>query len=290
MKGPSPKTKRGGIVFVILLVLIFLLPNLVRLFGKDPTFEIIKNDVYKAERTKLEREGQSSYFTKGFKKEYKSPPRKFDPNTYSLEDWMNLGLSEKQSLVILKFTRYGLKSNEDLKKIFVIDEKLYKLIKDSTFYMSKKEDNLEGKIDEKLEKELENFVVVNLNSASLEDLEKIPGIGPYYAKSIVRTREKLGGYFEIKQLLELNKVTEEQLAQWSPHFIIEKSAIRKINVNSASVDELKAHPYITWNIANSLVKLREQHGSFKQIEDIKRSVLIDADLYNKLKNYLKVSE
>lgn len=290
MEKISPKTMRGGLIFVLLLVIIFLLPNFIRLLNKDSEISIEQSNSYKRERLKLEREGKSNYSFNPKKKQYKIPPAKFNPNDYTLEDWMNLGLSEKQSLVVLKFTRYGIRSNDDLKKIFVIDEKLFALIKDSTFYPSVEKTTDFNVTDTKFEKQMEDFVLVNLNSATEEELDKVPGIGAYYAKSIIRNRDRLGGFYELKQLLELSKISEEQLAQWSPHFILEKSGIRKINVNSATVNELSAHPYITWNIANSLVKLREQHGPYKQIEDIKRSALIDSELYNKLKNYLKISE
>jgi hypothetical protein len=47
---------------------------------------------------------------------------------------MQLGLSEKQAAVVLKFTSRGLKSNEDLQRVFVISDELFELIKDSTFY------------------------------------------------------------------------------------------------------------------------------------------------------------
>lgn len=290
MQQISPKTLRGAFLFVLLLVVVFLLPNIIRLWWRKPEFKLNQSNEYAQERKKLEQEGITTYRPYNKKYNYKRPPSKFNPNSYGLEDWMNLGLSEKQSLVVLKFTRYGLRSNDDLKKIFVINDELFQLIKDSTVY-DQNNNSTESRPDvSKSEKRIENFIVVDLNKASMEELDKVPGIGAYYAKSIVTTREKLGGFYEMKQLLEVYKLTEDQLAKWSPHLMLDKSNLRKINVNTASVEQLKAHPYISWNVANSLVKLREQHGPYKQVEDIKRSALIDAELYNKLKNYLKVNE
>jgi DNA uptake protein ComE-like DNA-binding protein len=62
--------------------------------------------------------------------------------------------------------------------------------------------------------------------------------------------------------------------------------LRTLNINTASVVEIKAHPYMTWNIANSIVKIRKQKGNFTSINEIKESVLVSEELFNKLKPYL----
>ena len=66
------------------------------------------------------------------------------------------------------------------------------------------------------------------------------------------------------------------------------STVRKFNVNTASAEELKTHPYIKWQIANAIVAFREQHGSFAKIEDISRVMAITADDYRKISRYIDV--
>ena len=56
-----------------------------------------------------------SYFKKKKGSKFKTPPKKFDPNQYSQKDWMNIGMSEKQAALILKFGTRGFYSEEDLK-------------------------------------------------------------------------------------------------------------------------------------------------------------------------------
>lgn len=288
MKPVSKKTFRGTFIFFGLLVLIFLLPDIIAAFRTPSEVEITQDDEVKVAYHKLEKEGEQSYRPRK-KKQFHVPPSKFDPNTYTLEDWMNLGLSEKQSVVALKFAKYGLRSNNDLRKIVVINDALYALIKDSTFYP---ESIAETKTFGNQKKEGINKepLFVDLNTADQEDLQKVPGIGPFYAKYIIITREKLGGFYTKSQLLEVWKVSEDQLAQWSPYLVIDPGKIRKINLNKATDKELAAHPYISWNLANSLVKLRQQNGLYTSVEGIRRSVLVDADLYKKLTYYLKTEE
>lgn len=213
-------------------------------------------------------------------KKYKAPPTAFDPNSYSVKEWMNLGLSQKQADVILRYTERGVYSNEELKKIFVLPEELFLLIKDSTFYPSRPS----NKPNRTFEKEK---VYLDLNVASAADFEQIPGIGPYFAKRMVEYREQLGGYIGIEQLLEIKKFDNEKLASISAYIYVKANEIEKLDINMADYESLKAHPYITWEVANSIVKMR-MHAPYNQIEDIKRSKLIDETLYQKLKPYLKV--
>ena len=70
--------------------------------------------------------------------------------------------------------------------------------------------------------------------------------------------------------------------------IVDQSLIRKIALNTVSIDELKIHPYIRWNIANSIIKMREQRNGFKSIDEIKESVLINEELFEKLKPYISL--
>lgn len=236
-----------------------------------------KNEVQKNSKKRY----KSSY--KNNRTIYSVPPAAFDPNKYNLRDWMALGLSEKQAGVILKFSKYGIKSDDALSKIFVISPELFALIKDSTFYPEIKYEDFEYKKFCKVE---QPKILVELNAANQEILETIPGIGPYFAKKIIAFRDKLGGYFNQEQLLEINKMTSDKLLDLQEYISFDPELIRKININEAAAEELSMHPYISWNAANAIVKFREQHGNYKSLEEILKIRVIDNDLFLKLKPYL----
>ncbi|HEU4716458.1 MAG TPA: helix-hairpin-helix domain-containing protein, partial [Bacteroidia bacterium] len=68
----------------------------------------------------------------------------------------------------------------------------------------------------------------------------------------------------------------------------DSSYIQKININSATVAELKKHPYFTYNVAQALVNYRKVHGPFHSVADVTGCVLVNADLYRKIAPYLSI--
>jgi DNA uptake protein ComE-like DNA-binding protein len=69
---------------------------------------------------------------------------------------------------------------------------------------------------------------------------------------------------------------------------INKSLVKTININTASLDELKKHHYIGYNIAVSLTNLRQLYGRFSSVADIRKSALINDGNYEKIAAYLTV--
>ena len=99
--------------------------------------------------------------------------------------------------------------------------------------------------------------MVELNSADTTRLKQLRGIGSGYAKMIVSYREKLGGFYKAEQLLEVYKFSDETYQKIKNQLQVDTTLIRKIKVNTATVKELKAHPYISYYQALSIVENRE---------------------------------
>jgi competence ComEA-like helix-hairpin-helix protein len=130
--------------------------------------------------------------------------------------------------------------------------------------------------------------LVNANEASEEELMKIKGLGPFYAQQILKYQQQLGGFVRKEQILEVWKMTPEIYAQVQAQLSCETSTIRKLSINQATAEELQAHPYLNWNQANSIVKMRIQKGGFKSIEEIRESVIIDKETFEKVRPYLSL--
>jgi DNA uptake protein ComE-like DNA-binding protein len=272
-------------VWSILALGIVLAPRIIRTcFPGDPIKVEIKT-LKKIKRfRRAERKKQWNYK----RKRYHTPPSKFNPNQYSLSQWMALGLTEKQANVVLKFCKYPLKSNADLKRIFVIPDALFERIKDSTFYPDKPSDKLQLQPSSHPEKQQLLATRYGIETIDSTQLVSIKGIGPFYAKMIMRYERSLGGFLKPEQLLEVYKMTPEIYALLCDRLDFSVPNIRQISINKASVEALDRHPYLNRWQANSIVKMRIQLGGFQSLNELRKSHLINAEDFEKLEPYVSL--
>ena len=277
----SKQSRRAIIIFIALLLLIAFIPRILSSFLPNEKITFTEEELKIINFTPKKR-SYKSFIRR--KREYKVPPSKFDPNAYTIKDWMYLGLTQKQAEAVIKFGKYGFKTNQQLAKVFVIPKEVFELLKDSTFYPTESQP-YSFKENRPIPQE-KKIARIELNSASEEELITIPGIGPFFASNITKQRDKLGGFIKYEQLTEVWKFSPEKLEEIKPYVNLDVSKIVKLNINTVTVEELKRHPYFSWNVANSIVKMRKQKGSFTSISELKESVLITEELFLKIKPYL----
>jgi competence protein ComEA len=54
------------------------------------------------------------------------------------------------------------------------------------------------------------LLVINLNTATMRELETLPGIGPALARRIVEFREKRHGFRRVEELLAIPGISEKK--------------------------------------------------------------------------------
>ena len=106
---------------------------------------------------------------------------------------------------------------------------------------------------------------VTLDDADTASLRKVPGIGRYYASRIVRYRNDLGGYVSVAQLSEIEGIPEAALS----YFRVTGGAVRKLNLNRLTLNELKHHPYINFYQARRIIDYRRLKGPLHGIDDLR---------------------
>ena len=215
----------------------------------------------------------------------------FDPNTISLNEWQRLGLNEKTSKTILKYVSKGGKfyKPEDLQKIWGMPDGFYERVKDYVQITSVQKTYFKGENErEPFVREERKFTVININKADTSAFISLPGIGSKLSARIIAFREKLGGFHSVEQVKETYGLPDSTFQTIKGRLQVDPLNIRKINLNTATKDELKVHPYIRWNLANAIVEYRNQHGSFKSLDDLKNIVLVDESTIQKLSTYLNL--
>lgn len=59
--------------------------------------------------------------------------------------------------------------------------------------------------------------LVNVNTASAEQLEELPGVGPVTAAKIIERRARAGPFTAVDELLEVDGIGEKTMAELAPH-------------------------------------------------------------------------
>ena len=219
----------------------------------------------------------------------------FDPNTTSGSDWKKLGLRDKTILTIEKYLNKGGRfyKPDDLQKIYGLHNEEYERLKpfvriETNTSRGKDEFGLIKSEDETQPAKTypNRYSSIDINTADTTAFISLPGIGSKLASRIVTFREKLGGFYSIDQLGETYGLPDSTFQKIKQYLKLDNPLVKKININTATVDEMKAHPYIKYGIANPIVAYRNEHGSFSIIEDIRKVMVVTDEIYKKIVPYL----
>lgn len=117
------------------------------------------------------------------------------------------------------------------------------------------------------------MTIIDLNAADTTLLKQIPGIGSAFAKWIVDYREKLGGYCEKEQLLEVYRMDTVRYNAIKDYVKIDSAfAPNKLRINSDTFKILLKHPYLEYEDVKKIVNYREQKGMIASWEQLVKVV------------------
>jgi competence protein ComEA len=214
----------------------------------------------------------------------------FDPNTISTEGWKKLGLRDKTIHTIQNYLNKGghFKKAEDLQRVYGLHTNEYERLAPFIKIESSIKESFADKIpnESQSSKAITYFTSVDINTADTTAFIALPGIGNKLAARIINFRDKLGGFYSVAQIGETFGLPDSTFQKIKKYLKLENTPIKKININTVTVDELKSHPYIKWNLANPIIAYRNEHGPFLKIEDIKKVIAVTDEIYNKIEPYL----
>jgi DNA uptake protein ComE-like DNA-binding protein len=192
----------------------------------------------------------------------------FDPNTVSLADLQRLGLTLRQAETIDHYRSKGgrFRTKDDFRKMYVVTDSLFA--------------------------RLEPFIKipkVELNAADSAALVSLRGIGPYYARKILDYRERLGGFLNKAQLLEIEGLDEERLAGFADDVEIDTTCCSRLDLWHTTDSILARHPYLGEKGARSITRYKKLYDTTRwTLADLEKEHALPKENIEKLKKYIEI--
>lgn len=130
--------------------------------------------------------------------------------------------------------------------------------------------------------------LIDLNKATVAELDEVRGISPKVARAIVAYREKHDGFKSVDELIDVDGIGDITFAKLKPLFTVggevapaaegdapaegegeAEAAGGLVNVNTATLEELDAVKGIGIPTAKKIIAWREEHGPLRSVEDLK---------------------
>ncbi len=234
--------------------------------------------------------------------------RKFNPDTYSLENWMNIGFTENQAKSILKYKNYlggSFQSKEKFSACFVISAENYQKLKPFLLLPEKVEmkNHQDSRSFATVEKPTIHYTVFDPNELDLEGWMKM-GFSEKQASTILNFKNKFhkGSFKKAEDLAECYSVSAEKFEEMKPYITIKNTGSvsgfnskksNDIEEKTASTDFSSTDlNTITFNqllefgfnekAAGSYLGFRKKLGGFVHKNQILETYNIDVEVTRKL--------
>ena len=142
------------------------------------------------------------------------------------------------------------------------------------------------RFDKLSDRKIQGSEFLKINSVDTTELKSLPGIGSFFAKNIVDYRNKLGGFTNKQQLLEVYGLDYSRFEIISPYIILDSIEIQKVKVNHDDFKTILRHPYIEYEDVKKIVNYRETKGMIRNWEQYK-NVVTRNDVEERLRLYLE---
>ncbi|MGC1471893.1 MAG: helix-hairpin-helix domain-containing protein [Psychroserpens sp.] len=109
----------------------------------------------------------------------------------------------------------------------------------------------------------------DLNTASAAQLKRVYGIGEKLSERIVAYRTKYGEFVADAQLQDVYGLSPEVLDRVLNDFTVKTAKpIVKININTATIEQLVTIKYIDYEVANEIIEQRTLREGFKSLDEL----------------------
>ncbi|WP_340065308.1 ComEA family DNA-binding protein [Ascidiimonas aurantiaca] len=272
------KRERNGIFFLLVFIFSgYFMVYITRGFREGPfvrTFTNISSDTILISETIPSKKNRAY---------------QFNPNFISDEKGYELGISVEALDRFFQFREKGLfvNSPEEFQRITGITDSLLAALRPVFRFPVRSRpvsfQNLNYRNLAKKEK-------ADLNTVDTTMLSSVYGVGSRLANRIVKYRTFLGGFSDDSQLTEVYGLKEEVVQRLLEKFTVRSlPEIKKININIATLRQLKGIPYLNAQSAKMILKYRSQTGEIRDIDELTKIQGFPAEKIKRIKVYLTVN-
>lgn len=215
----------------------------------------------------------------------------FDPNSADSTTLLRLGLSPWQVRSIYRYRAKGgiYRRPEDFARVYGLTKgdyaRLRPYIRIADRYQPAAEALPEDTVRRPAKPHVEKLQTgehIDLNTADTAQLRRVPGIGPYFAQQIVYQRRRLGGFTDVNQLRDIKDFPEQALA----YLQVKPGAVKQININRATFNQLRQHPYVSYYLARGIVDYRRLHGNISSLDQLRTLPKVSAADLERVRPYI----
>jgi competence ComEA-like helix-hairpin-helix protein len=280
------KGQRNGI---FLLVLIIIVLQCIYIFVEFPSSEIPTN---KAKLTMFQNEIDSLKLAEAENNKPKIFP--FNPNYITDYKGYTLGMSSEEIDRLLQYRAQNnwINSTKQFQQVTKVSDSLLNKIspyfkfpewitnptpKQNDTYQTNSVKTFEHKAD--------------LNTATASQLQRINGIGEKLSDRIIKFRNKFkGGFIADVQLQDVYGISPEVLERLLNEFTVKTPRpIEKININTASIEQLVTIQHIDYELAYEIINQRTLREGYKSLDELTKVKNFPIDKLEIIKLYLKLN-
>lgn len=217
----------------------------------------------------------------------------FNPSFLTDARGYQLGMSTEEIDRLLEHRKAGkyVNSPEEFQKITGISDSL--LVTISPYFkfpdwVVKKQQNISRKRTISDVSENKKNQILDLNTATVDELQTVKGIGEKLAHRIVNYRNKLEGFSVNDQLYEVYYLDKEVANKVLDQFqVLTPPTIEKINVNTASFKEVLSIAYIDYELTKNIFDYRDEVAEIQSLDELKNIDGFPIDKFDRIALYLQ---
>ena len=284
------KQEQSGIFFLLLIIVVL-----------QVVFYVMKHTSHPSEgKLSIDKETQAKIDTLKQRSKAKDSIRffPFNPNYISDFKGYTLGMSPEEidRLHAFRAQNKFVNSSVEFQKITQVSDSLLKVIapyfKFPEWIQSKpnpKGNSLLADRKKISNAQHANAQLKDLNSVTAEELRSIHGIGDKLSARIIKFRDRLGGFLEDDQLNDVYGLEPEVVSRTLEQYtVLNRPEVIRININSATVDEIAQLIYLSYDVASKIVEYREINGQISSLNELTKIDDFPVDKIDRIELYLSL--